>query len=401
MRRSLNLFVLALVVVCLAASADAQGNNPPPSSIQVFVPNGGTLPRSVRLELARDDGGQHDTLFTDSKGLFQIATPRTGMVRYTVTIVGDELTFATTVFNFTLYGGTAGQTQIFLRPITNEKRSPNAVLDVASLESSVPSKARSAYKLAMDAVSERQYDEAIRNLNQAISAYPDYVRAINDLGVVYLKLNRLDEAAAAFKKAIAINNRFFYSRMNLGIVLTKQGKYKEAAGILGKLCDENRGMLEVRLAYAKALDGAGDLVEAEKVYRSILESKALSQETRADVQFYLGVILNRAGRYADARTELEKGLMIDEDANLHLQLGAALMQLQQLPRAEEELLRAYEMGGRAAGAAQFLLGNIYYSEKKFAEAQRCFEQFLKDVPTAPNAPEINRLIADLKAAPRN
>ena len=398
-RRSFGFCALTLTAVWLAASTAAVGQSPP-SSVQIFMPNGGLPASPLRLDLSRDDGRQ-DIVFTDSKGVFQIATPRTGMVSYVVTIPGDEKTFATTTATLTLNGGAPNQTPIFLRPITSPPRPANAVLDVATLESNVPATARAAYKRAMEEINERRFEDAIGSLKEAIKVYPEYVRALNDLGVVFLKLERLDEAASNFRKAIGVNNRFFHSRMNLGIVLTKQSKYREAAEILGKLYSENRGMLEVRLAYAKALDGAGDLTEAEKVYRSTLESKSLAKETRADLEFYLGVMLNRAGRYADAAAELEKALALDDSANSHLQLGAALMQLQQLPRAEQELLRAYELGGHSAGAAQFLLGNIYFNERKFADAQRCFEQYLKDVPFAPNAPQITRLIADLRATTKN
>jgi tetratricopeptide (TPR) repeat protein len=275
------------------------------------------------------------------------------------------------------------------------------VLDVASLESNVPEKARAAYKRALDSINEGRFENAIFSLKEAINEYPEYVRALNDLGVVFMKLGRLDESAATLRQAIRISNRFFYSRMNLGIVLNRQGKYNEAVEVLGQLYSENRGMLEVRLAYVKALEGAGKLLDAEKLYRSTLEATSISPDARADLQFYLGVVLNREGKYAEAVVELEKALALDEAANSHLQLGGALMQLQDLARAERELLRAYELGGRAAGAAQLLLGNIYYGQQRFGEAQRAFEQYLKDVPSAPNAPQVTRVIADLKTRSKN
>ena len=64
-----------------------------------------------------------------------------------------------------------------------------------------------------------------------------------------------------------------------------------------------------------------------------------------------GVLRFVQGRFADASSELEKAIMLDEStANPHLQLGGALMQLQQLERAESELLQAYKIGGTTAGA---------------------------------------------------
>ena len=277
----------------------------------------------------------------------------------------------------------------------------NGVVDAATLESNVPSKAHAAYQRAMEFIGKGQLEGAIGSLQEAIRLYPEYVRARNDLGVVYMKLNRLDEAAATFRQASEINKRFFHPRLNLGMVLTQQRKYKEALDILEPLYEENHGMLEVRLAYARALEGAGQLADAEKIYRSTLESKNLPLATQADMHFCLGVILNRQRKFGDAVTELQKAIAINDAANSHLQLGAALMLLEQPNAAEHELLRAYELGGQSAGAAQLLLGNLYYAQQRFSDAQRALEQYLKDVPSAPNAPQVTKVIADLKSRSKN
>jgi TolA-binding protein len=69
-----------------------------------------------------------------------------------------------------------------------------------------------------------------------------------------------------------------------------------------------------------------------------------------------------------------------------------------LEEAESELLRAYSLGGVEMGAAQFLLGELYFLEKKYESAMRAFEQYLADVPRAPNAVEVQSLIDRIKAA---
>ena len=97
--------------------------------------------------------------------------------------------------------------------------------------------------------------------------------------------------------------------------------------------------------------------------------------------------------------ELEKASKIDPGAaNVHLLLGGALMQLKRLPEAERELLRAYELGGTGVGNAQLLLGQLYLTEQKLEPALRAFEQYLKDVPAAPNAVQVKSIIEKIKAA---
>jgi tetratricopeptide (TPR) repeat protein len=398
-RNLFRLRCLTLALVCLLAVGRALAQAP--SAIQIFMPNGGMPPSAIRMTLTRDDG-YTDIVFTDSKGKYQINTPRTQTVFYRVIIESDKLTYDTTTTSLTLDRNSPNQFNIFLRPLTTVKLPANAVLDVTNYEENVPAKARAAYKRAMEAVNKGQADGAISNLQQAISFYPQYVRALNDLGVVYLKLNRLDEAAATFRRAIEVNKRYFHPRLNLGLVLGKQGKYREALEILEPLYNENHGMLEMRLAYATALESAGELADAEKLWRSVVDSKSPPPAARADAHFGLGLIYNRQSKYSEAVAELEKAITLAPDApNPHLQLGAALLQLKRLSVAERELLRAYELAGKAAGAAQLFLGQIYYEQKRFGEAEGAFRQYLKDVPAAPNAAQIAQLIADLKVSGKN
>jgi Flp pilus assembly protein TadD len=397
-------FALPGVILAFAAFIAAGSNQgqAPASSIQLYMPNGGMPSRAIRLTLVTDRG-ETDTVFTDSKGVFLMRTPTASSINYTVTIDTDRQTFDTTVSSFRLDRNSPARIPIFLRPLSGEKRvvGASAVLDAANFEGNIPAKAKAAYKRGMDSINSGKLEDAIPELQQAISIYPEYVRARNDLGVTFMKLRRLDEAAAAFRKAIEYDKRFFHSRMNLGIVLNKQGKYKEALEILEPLYGENRGMLELRLAYGQALGGAGEYAEAEKLYRATLESKNVPDTTQANLHFRLGVLLNREGRFNDAVGELEKAIALDPDgANSHVQLGAALMQLHKPEQAEHELLRGYELAGERVGIAQLLLGQIYYAQQKFGEAQRAFEQYLHDMPSAPNADQITHLVTELKAKSR-
>ena len=60
------------------------------------------------------------------------------------------------------------------------------------------------------------------------------------------------------------------------------------------------------------------------------------------------------------------------------------------------MLRAYELGG--VGNAQLLLGQVYLNEQKLEPALHAFEQYLKDVPAAPNAEQVKSIIEKIKAA---
>ena len=50
------------------------------------------------------------------------------------------------------------------------------------------------------------------------------------------------------------------------------------------------------------------------------------------------------------------------------------------------------------GGAQLMLGQIYFLQKKYEDAQQAFEQYLADVPNAPNSIEVRAFIAKIKIA---
>lgn len=380
-----------------------------PAAIQFFMPDGTMPTRELRFTLARDDG-RIEILYTDSKGKFQmtremIGDPGTARnpsrdVEYTVTIESDERTYGTTRVSFRLVPNMPVYATVSLRLYTGKGSSPAGVLNVASSDAGVAPQARAAYEQAMKFVKDGDVEEAIGALKRAVEIDHSYLRALNDLGVLYLKLNRLSEAEEALSQAVKINKRFYFARLNLGIVLNRQGKYKEASEVLGALRKEEPKLAGVRLPYAEALAGAGKTAEAKQLLRDVLSEATLDQAVQAEAHFRLGAIFNREENFAEAATELEKSAQLDPNSlAAHLQLGGALIQLKKFAEAERELLRAYEIGGaRGAGAAQLLLGQLYYLQEKYAPALRAFEQYLKDVPDAPNAAPIKSTVEKIKAA---
>ena len=114
----------------------------------------------------------------------------------------------------------------------------------------------------------------------------------------------------------------------------------------------------------------------------------------AEIAFVAAVIERRP-----AVAELSKAAeSIPDSARTRLQLGGALLQLGRLDDAERELLAAYRLGGAQMGGVQLMLGQIYFIERKYENARRAFEQYLTDVPIAPNAKEVRAFIEKIKTA---
>ncbi|HET9529761.1 MAG TPA: tetratricopeptide repeat protein [Blastocatellia bacterium] len=398
MRRSLlQAVTAALLILLVSIISNAQTGGAPPS-IQIFMPDGSLPPREVRFQLVSEDG-RVETFYTDTKGRFLI-TRSEGLrpnVRYTITVQGDGLTYDTTVVSFKEYN--VYYIPVFLRPIKPDVVKPAGVIDLAEIDSASPPDAREAYENGLKAIRTNQPDEAVREMNRAIEIYPNYFRALNDLGVLLMKLNRLDEAASAFERASSLAPRIYYPRLNLAIVRTRQAKYKDAITILDKLHKENPGVVEIRTPLADALMAAGNLDEAERHLRSALSDKRLDRDSSGNTYYLLGLLLNRKQKPAEAVAALQTAAkIIPGGPRIHLQLGGALLQLKRYEEAERELKEAYRLSGPELGAAQFLLGEVYFMTGKYESAMRAFEQYLADVPKAPNTAEVRALIDKIKAA---
>jgi len=377
--------ILAVLILALSQA---------PPAIQIFMPGGTLPPRPIRFTLTRDDG-RIETVFTDTKGKFQVTGDLIRDADYVITVESDGATYDTTVATFRIVRSTPVYTTVFLRPFTGKPTTVPGVVDVREMEPNVSKDALAAYEAGMKALAVGQTEAAVAELKRALKLSPRYLRALNDLGVLYLQLNRLPEAAELFAQAVKLDDGFNLARLNLGVVLHRQGRNKEAVQILAPLYEKDHSMKGVALSYADALLAVAELAKAEQVLRE-------STDDSVDLHFKLGVILNRQDRFDEAAVELKKAVTInDAAANAHLLLGATLLQLNRPEEAEKFLLRSYEIAGPGAGNAQMFLGQLYLIQQKPAAALKAFEQYLKDIPTAPNAAQIKAEIEKLRAATRN
>ncbi|HKP85081.1 MAG TPA: tetratricopeptide repeat protein [Blastocatellia bacterium] len=392
----------ALLFLLLPAFASAQvntaGQGGAPPSIQFFMPNGTMPEREVRFTLM-SDSGRIEVYFSDSKGRF-IMSPVLGLkssAEYRIVVQSDGTSYDTTMVTFKEFG--VYQVQVFLRPLRAPATKPARVVDIAELDSPAPETARQAYAEAMRAYKAGQNEEAVRGLKQAIELYPDYFRALNDLGVIYMKMGKLDLAAQMFEQAIKIGPRVYYPRLNLAKIYTRQGKYKEAVLMLEQLHKENSALAEVRIALGDALMAMNRLEEAEPHLRAALADPKLERESAGDVHYKLGSLLSRKEQYDEAIKELSQAVeVLPDSARSHLQLGGALLQVNRMGEAERELLAAYRIGGAQMGGAQLMLGQIYFMRQNFESALRAFEQYLADVPKAPNAAQVEGVVKKIKVA---
>jgi tetratricopeptide (TPR) repeat protein len=115
-------------------------------------------------------------------------------------------------------------------------------------------------------------------------------------------------------------------------------------------------------------------------------------------QITLGISLVELEKYQEAIPVLTLGKSLDpKSVNAHLYLGIAQLESGELKQAEENLRRAYELGGASRAALAHLhLASIYDRQGKYQRAADELEAYLRDVPGAKNAAKIRQVIDHLR-----
>jgi protein O-GlcNAc transferase len=91
-----------------------------------------------------------------------------------------------------------------------------------------PSSAQISRELAIEAIQNGDYEEAIRELKKAISLKPDYPDLHNYLGIAYGNNGMIDDAVHEFEIALKINPYYIKARLNLALLYYENSRYEEA-----------------------------------------------------------------------------------------------------------------------------------------------------------------------------
>lgn len=170
---------------------------------------------------------------------------------------------------------------------------------------------------------------------------PEAARAEYERGLKKVKENKFEQAVPFLKKAIEIFPDYYLALELLGTEYAKADNPSEAVPLLTRA-------VEVNDAAPKSL-------------------------------YALGVACLKLNRLPDAVTWLQKAVTRDgKNANAHLMLGIANGRLGRLEEAEASLKTAYRLGGGQVPDVHLYLAGIYDKQKKYTEAVRELELFLKE-----------------------
>ncbi|HKU44656.1 MAG TPA: tetratricopeptide repeat protein [Polyangiales bacterium] len=249
---------------------------------------------------------------------------------------------------------------------------------------------------------------------QALAQNPRDARAALDLGIASEMLGDLGAAEAAYRKALGIDPGFAEAQNNLGVLLRESGQLDEAVQLLSSAAKANPDSAAAHQNLALALEDQKQLERAGAEYERALElapddamtranygllllkldqkeqaarelSQALGQTKERAALLAIGNGLRRAGDAKGAVQAMERAVAAGEPtpallSELALAQRAAGMDVQ----AMASLDRALGLDGRYA-LAYYLKGNMLAADKKFGDAKKAFEQYLKIAPNGEQA----------------
>jgi Flp pilus assembly protein TadD len=91
-----------------------------------------------------------------------------------------------------------------------------------------PSSAQISKEVAIEAIQNGDYDEAIRELRKATTLKPDYPDLHNYLGIAYGNAGMIEDAVQEFEVALKINPYYLKARLNLALLYYENDRYDDA-----------------------------------------------------------------------------------------------------------------------------------------------------------------------------
>lgn len=135
-----------------------------------------------------------------------------------------------------------------------------------------PDDGRSWLGKGLGFLQERQFENAITNLEQAVRLMPSHAGTTVTLGWAELLMGNFTQSEKIFRDAIKLDRNFAESHGGLASALALQARRAEAtqvAGVADRLDAQNFGATYAKATLARA---AGDLVRADKLMRRALQS---------------------------------------------------------------------------------------------------------------------------------
>ena len=177
---------------------------------------------------------------------------------------------------------------------------------------------------------------AVIRLEEALTSLPKSSPLWFALGLAHFKNDNNEKAEEAFKQSLELNPNFAPALAYRGMIRVQTGATAEGITLYEKALQADPKITVIHYLIADALlkQVDTDLARVEKHLKRAVESDS----TFTPARIALGKLFMRAGRWAEAATELEQVIKLDPSlADAYYQLGRAYVRLKRTADAEATL----------------------------------------------------------------
>ncbi|MBL8191309.1 MAG: tetratricopeptide repeat protein [Acidobacteria bacterium] len=261
----------------------------------------------IRVELADEVEMTITQTYTTSNGRYSFRNLTSGTFIVKVHSDGKHAATRARVNIYSIRNGSSSQEQVdfTLKTLAETKGSSVPSNTGTTFAQEVPADARKLYERATRQLDNKQIEQGIASLKEAIVAFPTYFQALERLGIEHARRQEYEPALEALAKAAKINPN-------------------------GAACLYVLGVAQYYLGHLPPA--------ADSLRRAVLIAPGSPNATFA--HFYLGLALWRLSRHADAEPHLRKSLELGGNsipADVHLYLAQQCSDTQRYKEAADEL----------------------------------------------------------------
>lgn len=188
-----------------------------------------------------------------------------------------------------------------------------------------------------------------------------------------IDLGDTEQALTLLEKATGVAPQSVDVRYQLGRVLYRQNRVQEAADSFQWVLDREPTRLGAYYNLGLCMEHQGQPERSLDLYRKAIEIDTKAAHHSQRPYLYMGALLSKLGRHADAIPLLQKALWVEPDCGrAHSELGRVYYALDRFVEAQQELEKAIIVDPHDS-AAHYFLGRLYLRLGQRELAQKHFE----------------------------
>jgi tetratricopeptide (TPR) repeat protein len=238
--------------------------------------------------------------------------------------------FQSTSVALRLLGDDFGEVRVGTIVLTRLGNAEGSTVSLVSL--AAPKNAQRAYEKGRKAEGEKKFEEAEKELNQAVQIYPKYSSAWYLLGEIHRTQKQADQAIKEYSQSIATDPLFVSPYFGLAMIAIDQKRWQDAQRLTDQLTKLNPSAYPLAYFYNSAANyNLGQIDAAEQGARKFQSMDP--GHSRPEVSLLLASILEAKQDYGGAAHQLRDYLALVPASPLAGQIKADAERLESLGSA--------------------------------------------------------------------